>query len=296
MRRSVGFSIGVHVAAILLALIGLPFLRQKPMELPPPVPVDVVSEVPTTTKIAEPKPVEKPTPEPPKPPPELKPMPVPQVAQVATPDPLPTPDLPELKKPPAAPPKDPLAPLKMPDLAKVETESETVNTPKLELKKKEPPKEQAPKKPEPSMDSVLKNLAKIQPQPEKSDQPPQKNAPPAKPQASALAQLADKLSAGEEDALRHQIQGCWNVPVGARDAQNLVIELDVQVNPDRTVRAVRVVDQGRMASDSFFRAAADSAVRALRNPACNPLALPPDKYAQWQQLTLRFNPKDLFGT
>lgn len=294
MRREIGFSIGVHVLAIVLALVGLPFLRNPPPELPPPVPVDVVSSVPTTTRVAEPqKPPEKPAPPVPvTPPPEFKPPPTPQMAQVTPPEPLPVPPEPKLEKPPVAPPRDPLAVQKLPELTKLPPSQEPLVPPKTELKKVEPPKEA--KKPEPDMNSVLKNLAKNAPA-EKSDQPPQKNAPPAKPSASAIASLSDKLSASETDALRHQLEQCWSIPAGARDAKDLVVELRVQVNPDRTVRGVQVVDQGRMASDSFFKAAADSAVRALRHPACAQLALPPEKAKDWQDMILNFNPKDMLG-
>jgi hypothetical protein len=38
---------------------------------------------------------------------------------------------------------------------------------------------------------------------------------------------------------------------------------------------------------------AESALRALRNPRCSPLALPPEKYQQWQEMIFNFNPKDM---
>jgi hypothetical protein len=58
---------------------------------------------------------------------------------------------------------------------------------------------------------------------------------------------------------------------------------------------VQIVDQARLSSDPVFRAAAMSAERALRMPQCTPLALPPDKYDEWQSMTLTFNPKDMLG-
>ena len=68
------------------------------------------------------------------------------------------------------------------------------------------------------------------------------------------------------------------MPIGARDAQNLVVEVHIDVNPDRTVQSAEVVDKARMATDPFFRAAAESALRALYNPRCTPLELPAGKY------------------
>jgi len=56
------------------------------------------------------------------------------------------------------------------------------------------------------------------------------------------------------------------------------------------VQEATILDQGRYNSDSYFRAAADAAVRALRNPQCSPLELPPDKYDQWNVTVIRFDP------
>jgi len=98
----------------------------------------------------------------------------------------------------------------------------------------------------------------------------------------------------ELDAIRQQISSCWNVPVGARDAANLIVEIQVAMNPDATVREARVTDQARMA-DPFYRAAAESAVRAVLNPRCNPLRLPLEKYDLWKTFILTFNPKDMLG-
>ena len=66
------------------------------------------------------------------------------------------------------------------------------------------------------------------------------------------------------------------------------------MKPDATDREARIHDQRRLQSDPFFRAAAESALRAVLNPRCNPLKLPPDKYQQWQTMTLNFDPKDMF--
>jgi len=59
------------------------------------------------------------------------------------------------------------------------------------------------------------------------------------------------------------------------------------------VRDARIVDQGRMSTDSFFRAAAESAMRAVLNPRCNPLKLPREKYDVWKSFILNFNPKEM---
>ena len=105
--------------------------------------------------------------------------------------------------------------------------------------------------------------------------------------------LSDRLTISQEDALRRQISSCWNMPIGARNAQELIVEVLIEVNEDRTVRAAEVVDQVRYSTDTHFRAAAEAALRALRHPKCTPLELPPDQYEQWKTIRFNFDPRDM---
>ncbi len=142
-------------------------------------------------------------------------------------------------------------------------------------------------------EALLKNLAPQDAAPS-PDSPPQKARPAsAKASSQPKAPLGGQLTASELDMVRHQIARCWNVPAGARDAKDLVVEIKVVVDPDGTVRQATIVDQARMGSDPFFRAAAESARRAFFNPLCRPLHLPAEKYAIWKDLVVDFSPKDI---
>ena len=101
------------------------------------------------------------------------------------------------------------------------------------------------------------------------------------------------LSISEVISLRQQLESCWIIPVGAKNAENLIVELKVFMNSDATVKHVEIVDKRRMNKDTFFRTAAESARRAVQNPACSPLNLPRNKYDKWKVMTLIFNPKDI---
>jgi hypothetical protein len=80
--------------------------------------------------------------------------------------------------------------------------------------------------------------------------------------------------------------------VGARDAKELTPEFRVAMNADGTVSGAELLND--RSDDPFFRAAADSARRALLNANCHgPLKLPPDKYDLWQTFTITFDPKDI---
>ena len=65
------------------------------------------------------------------------------------------------------------------------------------------------------------------------------------------------------------------------------------MNQDATVRQARVVDAARMNSDPYYRAAAESALRALGHPDCIPLKLPLDKYEVWRNFTFNFDPSKM---
>jgi hypothetical protein len=119
--------------------------------------------------------------------------------------------------------------------------------------------------------------------------------------AKALANNANQqnsllpMTISEIDFLRQQNGRCWNIPAGAKDAKNLVIEIRIAMNPDGTVNSAKIVDQGRMTVDPFFRSAAESALRAVLNRRCQPFKLPPEKYDIWKLMILSLNPKEIFG-
>ncbi len=102
-----------------------------------------------------------------------------------------------------------------------------------------------------------------------------------------------KVTISEIDVLRQQIAGCWNIAAGARQAEALSVEIEMRMNTDATVRTARVLDGARMNSDPFFRAAAESALRALSHPDCIPLKLPVGKYEVWKSFTFNFDPKNM---
>jgi hypothetical protein len=99
-----------------------------------------------------------------------------------------------------------------------------------------------------------------------------------------------RLSLSEEDAVKRQIVRCWTLPVGVEGIGDMVVQLRIQVRPDRTVQSVTIQDQGRLGSDPIYRAVAESARRAVDR--CSPLNLPPGKYAVWRDIMMNFYPED----
>ena len=70
----------------------------------------------------------------------------------------------------------------------------------------------------------------------------------------------------------------------------MVVQLRIEVRPDRTVQNVAIEDQARLGRDPTFRAVAESARRAVDK--CSPLTLPAGKYALWRDIQLNFRPAD----
>lgn len=276
LRTPLIVSTSLHVAAMFALYFGIPVFYTPP-EAPPwrPVPVDIVEiGAITNTRIKDTEEQEQAKTAPP-----TKPAPAPE----------------------AKPPEPPKPPDPKP-AAKAEATPDELAIPKPSTKPKPPekPKEEA-KPQQPQVDplaSVLKNVAKMKPAPS-----PVQDARPDEKKAEGTTNvgatnnqgpaLSDRLTISQEDALRRQISACWNMPIGARNAQELIVEVLIEVNEDRTVRSAQVVDQVRYTTDTHFRAAAEAALRALRHPKCTPLELPPDQYEQWKTIRFNFDPRDM---
>jgi len=282
MRGAVLTSIVFHAIVIIMGIVGLPFLRTPPVIIDDPISVEVVdiADIRQTNK--------PPVKAPPKPEPEKKETP--PEKKVEKP---PAPPKVDVKEPPkAVPPKPP--------------EPKKEITKKPEPKVPPPPteklKEPEPKPPEPKEDvkeevqqqedfsSLLKNLQDSEPEVDTAAVNPDAETPP---EPSPLAAFGQRMTMSEMDALRRQLSQCWSIQAGARYAEDLIVEIKLSVNPDRTVRSATIVDQGRYNRDGFFRAAADSAMRAVRSPMCNPLHLPEGKYHMWKDIVAVFDPRDM---
>ncbi len=301
--RGIALSVALHLVLGGLFIFGLPRLFDPPIPEDMPVAVELVTIAPETRAT-------RPNPNLPRP--NAKPdVPVAD-APVATPEPEPPvpspvpppsaeiPPSPELPKPPEPKPALPQPLLKPEPKPEPPKPIERAEAPRPK-EKPEPPQQMAKneakseeKKYDPGQfEALLKNLAS-QPTMPSPDAPPQRpRIASARPSSQPRAPLGSQLTASEVDLIRQQIARCWNVPAGARDAKDLVVEIRVAVDPDGTVRQATIVDQARLSSDPFFRAAAESARRAFFNPLCRPLHLPPDKYAIWKDLVVDFSPKDI---
>ena len=301
--RGIALSAALHLVLGSLFIFGLPRLFTPPPPEDMPVAVELVTIAPETRATrpnpnqprpnARPEmptadaPVTKPEPEPPVP----TPVPPPSAeAPPPTPEPPKPPETKPASPPVLKPPEPKPEPPKPSEKAEAPRPREKPEPPQ-QMAKNEPKAEQ--KKYDPGQfETLLKNLA-AQSTVSSPDPPPQRpRVASARPSSQPRAPLGSQITASEVDLVRQQIARCWNVPAGARDAKDLVVEVRVAVDPDGTVRQATIVDQGRL-GDPFYRAAAESARRAFFNPLCRPLRLPPEKFAIWKDLVVDFSPKDI---
>jgi len=263
----------------------------EPAAVPPPEPPRVMAQSQPPPMLTPPAPLLA-TPEPPPPAPQPRPKPLAPIPPLPAAKPPPPAAKPLDVAVPAPKPQAPPAPKPVPVPAPkppTPPEAKPVNV-AVPAPKPQPPK---PKPDEArQFDALLKDLAKNDPTRSMPERPRQDRA--ARQSSQPIAPLGAQLTASELDLVKEQIEQCWNIPAGARDAQDLRPEFRVAMNSDGTVRTASLLNQAQL-DDPVFRAAADAAYRALKNPACQPLKLPRDKYDQWQTFTITFDPKDVAG-
>ena len=101
-----------------------------------------------------------------------------------------------------------------------------------------------------------------------------------------------KATATEIDILRNHVRQCWNAPYAANEL-NKIINLKIFTNPDGSVVNVQIIDVAFYKKDPIYRAAADSARRAVKD--CSPLPLPKNKYNLFKIFTFNFDTSFING-
>ena len=100
--------------------------------------------------------------------------------------------------------------------------------------------------------------------------------------------LGEKLTISEKDAIRRQFYRCWIVPAGAKDLKKLVVSIRIKLNEDGEVVNTKLLTDSKL-NNPFFRAASESAMRAVNHPECKKLQVPKKKYETWKEIILTQN-------
>lgn len=99
------------------------------------------------------------------------------------------------------------------------------------------------------------------------------------------------ITSGEKDALRLAVQNCWNVDPGARWASTTVtVAMSMTQDGNVVQSSLRMI-----ASEGGDASTADAAFGAARRAILlcqrDGYPLPPEKYGQWQEIEMTFNPE-----
>lgn len=247
-----------------------PAVRVEPDETPPPEESLRPAEVPVPVRAPEPAA-------------EVEPEETPAAPEAAAPAPA-----------PEAVPEAPLAlvtstrPLARPDRPQRKPdEAETVMAAlKREVEKEQQRRVATPEKPAPK--PAAKPAAK--PAPAEDERPASQGTSTA---AATSLPSGPPMTGAEKDGLKLAVQRCWNVPAGLRDAQELKVTLAAELNADGSVvnASIRMIEPNP-APDARFKSAFDAGRRALIR--CSPYAdLPREKYGQWRNIEVVFNPEGM---
>ena len=324
MRSDWAISGIAHAGLLLFGLVSL--ASSKPSEMPDLVPVSIVTDAdiaraaagqenapllpkpnPLVDKLGDPKPVKQlapkvvdkpeittPTtatlvPQPrPDPKSETKPDPKPESKAEAKPEPKPDPK-PEPKPDPKPDPKAAEKPDKKPDNNfKPDQIADLLNKKEKEQQKQSKPQDkQTPDAPKYNANQIAELLDHREPQRQAATGGAVNSAPNLGAQNAAPDA---QLSQSEIGAFRDRIRDCWSPPPGVDSNSNVYVELRVLFKQDGSLAQAPVVVAGT--ASPLGPALAESGKRALLK--CQPFTmLKPEHYAQWKDITVNFNPRDL---
>ena len=286
MIKSTFLSLGFHVLFILIAYYGLPSIKAKEIIEQP---IDIVEDTPVSSKTSL----------------KLGNKKTKKVKKVAK-----NIERKISKKsivpPPPPKPKDKVLERKKEVIKKLKETKKIAQLikkkPVLKIKKNnvvKPPKLR--KKPKPITQKQNAQLAKgilntlTKPQPISEKEKNKKNIQKLKSKIlqvvgnsnKRVAETSVELSQTDIDKIKNHIGDCWDTSIGASEVKAL-IPLKISANTDGTINSVEIVDNSLYAKDTFYRATADSARRAVLD--CSPLPIPQNKAELFKSFHFDFDP------
>lgn len=205
---------------------------------------------------------------------ERAPEVVPDTAPEPTPEPEPEPET-----------EEPAAPEEASDRIVTEAEEEQTYAPASSMRPRSRParpvrRAETPREPEPQTpaadtdDAVAAALNEAQ-----QDQPVRRGPP---------------LTGGEKEGLRVTISRCWNVGSLSTDAlgTTVVVSVEMEQSGRPITGSIRMVDF-RGGSEAAARQAFEAARRAIIRCGTSGFPLPVEKYDQWREIEMTFNPEGM---
>jgi outer membrane biosynthesis protein TonB len=283
---SFGLSLAIHAGVMAAALVSLPNAQQYEVEERDAIPIELIPEV-TEQSTRQAVKVDAPPPEPEQvvAPPKIEPKPeAPPVPAAVEPEPVPEPAT-EAEPAPPAPDQDALK-----ELTEQAQEAPKPKPPTPRPRPKPKPKP-AEKPKELNTDELAALLNKI-PDSAPKQEPSEVDGTPAQGPVDSLTGSDAANSADLVDYLRAKMTTCWNPPTGVMEAQDLVVEVEIQFAEDGTVLGTPIVKNS--SPNPLFGVASAAVVRAVLR--CQPYdQLPRARYEEWRKATVVADPSKMFA-
>ncbi|MEM8842408.1 MAG: energy transducer TonB [Pseudomonadota bacterium] len=215
------------------------------------------------------------------PPPDVETAP--DVVPETTPEPAPEVD-------PEPEPDDPAAPEAASDRIVTEAEEEQTYAPASSMRPRSRPARPV-------------SQAATEPEPEAEPEPAQENdtddavaaaLAETETQSEAPARSGPPLTGGEKEGLRVAISRCWNVGSLSTDAlgTTVVVAVEMQQSGQPITGSIRLVSSSG-GSATGERQAFEAARRAIIRCGTQGFGLPVEKYDQWREIEMTFNPEGM---
>lgn len=107
--------------------------------------------------------------------------------------------------------------------------------------------------------------------------------------AAPRAPSGPPMTSGEKDNLRRAVSACWNLGTASTEAMNTTVVVLVTMSPDARPQSI-TLQSSTGGSEAGTRAAFDAARRAIQRCGQSGFPLPADKYEQWRDVEMVFNP------
>ncbi len=99
------------------------------------------------------------------------------------------------------------------------------------------------------------------------------------------------LTGREKGALVLAVQQCWTPPIGVQNAADLKVTLLVELNEQGKITGGPTLVSPSGSPQGVVKQAFEAGRRALLR--CGPYDLPKDKYEQWKEIEVTFNPQNM---
>ena len=107
----------------------------------------------------------------------------------------------------------------------------------------------------------------------------------------SLSDVAASLSREEVVTFKAHLKKCLTLPAGVDAARELKVVMRVFLRPDGGLAAEPMLVAAPAAREG--PAMVQAATKAFK--ACQPYALPPEKYNEWKTLDITLSPRDMAG-